>query len=139
MSDFLSAQLLREIQENIVNASNENSIIEEIVVKYEVVPGKREGSHLVWAFEDEFLFYKNSLSKKTGNEACKCIEKGCNARIYIREDGSAFKHNATDHSHGSMYSTHFKYMYCFDKMKQKAKRAAASTSSHEIYSEVLLE
>lgn len=139
MSDSLSLQLLREIQQNIVDTSNRNETIGEIEVNYEIVPGKRGGSHLVWAFEDEFLFYKNSLSKKSGNEACKCIEKGCNARMYICEDGSAFKHSVTNHNHGSMYSSHFKYTYCFDKMKQKAKRSAASTSSYEIYSAVVLE
>lgn len=139
MSDSLSAQLMREIQESIADTANENDTIGEIDVKYEIVTGKREGSHLIWTIDDEFLYYKNSFSKKTGIESCKCVADGCNARIYIREDGSAFKYSSTNHTHGSMYSSHFKYMYCFNKMKQRAKNAAASTTCYEIYSEAVIE
>lgn len=139
MSDLLSAQLIREIEQEIDDNINENDTIGDIEVKYEIICGKRENSQVIWAYEEECAYYKNSLSKKTGNEACKCVEKGCNARIYIREDDTAFKYCSTDHNHGSMYSSYFKYAYCLEKMRQKAKYAMASVSAFDIFSEVLLE
>lgn len=114
--------------------------IGEIEVRFEIVPGLRQGPNLVWAFEEEHLYYKNAFSKTSGLESCKCHKPGCRARLYIRTDGTAYRHSGIKHSanHGSMYPD-FKYMYCFNAMKQKAVEALASTTSFQIYSEVVLE
>lgn len=140
MSDLLSAQLLREVYEELSSNEDDPIIIGEIEVKYSMIPGLRSGSKVVWAFEEEHLYYKNSYSKKTDLESCKCYKSGCRARLYIRTDGSAFRHSGINHdrNHGSMY-TDFKYMYCFNAMKQQATTAPASTTSFQVYTEVVLE
>lgn len=128
MSDLLSAQLLREMNDEISDDEDSPISIGEIEVRFEIVPGLRQGPNLVWAFEEEHLYY------------CKCHKPGCRARLYIRTDGTAYRHSGIKHSanHGSMYPD-FKYMYCFNAMKQKAVEALASTTSFQIYSEVVLE
>lgn len=138
--DLLSAQLLREINGESSRNEDDLTIVGNIEVHYTMVPGLRKGSSLVWAFEEDHLYYKNSYSKVNALDSCKCYKKGCKARLYIREDGSAFRHGDIEHakSHGSMY-TEFKFMYCFNKMKEKADTALASTTTYQIYTEVVLE
>lgn len=146
MSDSLSAQLLREINDRIRHESVEEeeeeelSSIGEIEVRYIMIPGRREGSSLVWAFEEQNLYYKNYYSRSNEQQACKCLQPGCNARLYIRANGDAYRYIDIDHAefHGSMYAE-YKYMYCFNKMKEKAKIASASTTTSSIYKEVFLE
>lgn len=138
--DLLSAQLLREINEEISHEEGAINTIGEIEIRYVMTAGIREGSSLVWAFDEENLYYKNSYSDSTGVRACKCYFNGCSARLYIRPNGTAFRFSDIKHAdfHGSMYST-YKYAYCFNAMKQKAKSALASTTTHDIYKEVVLE
>lgn len=86
MSDKLSAKLLNEINNSIcaTNAVEEADLqmIGEIEVIFEWIPGLRQGSKLLWAYEEENLYYANSYSKKTKITACTCIEPKCNARWY---------------------------------------------------------
>lgn len=140
MSELLSAQLLREMNDELSENDDEPITIGEIEVQYTLIPGLREGSNLVWAFEEEHLYYKNSFSRKTGLESCKCYKGRCRARLYIRPDGTAFKQSGICHAlnHGSMY-TDFKFMHCFNAMKQQAVAAAPSTTTFQIYSEVVLQ
>lgn len=141
MSDLLSAQLLREMEENLTESDNDDEVnFTELNVEYRIISGLRENSKLVWAPTEKNLYYKNSQSKITGCEACKCYKSGCFARLYIRENGSAFRHSNVEHSrsHGSMY-TEYKMMYCFNKMKEMARSAPASTTSYQIYQEVIKE
>lgn len=141
MSDLLSAQILRQINEELSNSSEDDSIIiGEIEVKYIIIPGFRTGSNLVWAFEEQHLYYKNAYSKAKNQESCKCYKPGCRVRLYIREDGTAFRFIEINHAknHGSMYSD-FKQMYCFNKMKKEAETAPASTTPFQIYQKVVLE
>lgn len=75
MSDALSAQLLREINEELSNSSEDDSIIiGEIEVDYITMPGFRTGLNLVWAFEEQHLYYKNAYSKAKLQESCKCYK-----------------------------------------------------------------
>lgn len=140
MSDVLSEQLLREIEDELSNNEDEPIIVGEIEIKYEMIYGLRKGSSLVWTPEEEYLYYKNSYSRKTRLESCKCYKPNCKARLYIRENGKAYRKSDIDHAvnHGSMY-TDFKMMYCYNKMKQKAEKSPASITSFQIYQEVVLE
>lgn len=143
MSDLLSAQLLREMNDNLSESEDEpieEIDIGEIDVKYTMIPGLRKGSSLIWAYEAKNLYYKNAYSKVNRLESCKCYKPKCNARLYIREDGTAFRHSNVEHAkiHGSMY-TEFKLMYCFNKMKEKAATAPASTTTFQIYQDAVLE
>lgn len=82
-------------------------------------PGLREGSQLIWAHEEQNLYYKNSYSKSTDLEAYTCYESGCNARVYIRNDNTAYRFSEVQHAqfHGKMY-TNFKYMQCIASIRQ---------------------
>lgn len=139
MSDLLSAQLLREMNENLSDSEDDHSI-SVIDVKYMIIPGLREGSNLIWAFEEEYLYYKNAFSESKNELSCKCYVAGCRARLKIRADGTAYRDPGIPHArnHGSMY-TNFKYMHCFNAMKEKAKTAPASMTTYDVYTEVLLE
>lgn len=87
MSESLSARLLREINDQIP----QNEVV-QIEVFYEIIPGMREGSSVIWAFEEENLYYRNNyVSKKTGQMSCKCQFPNCNVRLYIKDDGTAFR------------------------------------------------
>lgn len=141
MSDLLSAQLLREMNDELSQSDDDEPFIHgEVEVDYELIPGKREGSELIWAFNENNLYYKNSYSRKKRLESCKCTKKRCTARLYIRDDGSAFRKSGARHfrSHGSMY-TDYKETYCFNKMKEIAGTALASTTTFQIYQEVIKE
>lgn len=140
MSDLLSAQLLQEMNEELSDNEDEPITIGEVEVQYTMIPGLRKGSSVVWTLEEEHLYYKNAISKATGFESCKCYMPGCKARLYIRQDGTAFRNSTISHTknHGSMY-TDFKFMYCFNKMKQTADTAHASTTTFQIYSKVVSE
>lgn len=147
MSDLLSAQLLDEINNENTNENeippniedDEPLITGDIEVEFMLIPGLRTGSTLIWVPSELNLYYKNSVSKKTGVEACKCYKPRCNVRFYIREDGTAFKKTNISHSsHSSMYKD-YKLMYCFNKMKKRANTALASTSTYQIYMEAVIE
>lgn len=108
-------------------------------VNIERIKGFRTGSNLIWSTDEQYLYYKN-VQKRTLNEiACTCYEKECDARIFIKEDGSAYKLRSTKHKHhGSMYDIHM-HMHCFNKMKDRCHTAPASMSVREIYNESVLE
>lgn len=140
MSDTLSAQLMREMNERLSESEDEPIISREIEVQFVMVPGLRTGSSVVWAYEEQNLYYRNAYSKATRLESCKCYKPKCKARLYIREDGTAFRHTGVEHSrsHGTMYND-FKEMYCFNKMKQTAETVPASVTPFEIYQQVVTE
>lgn len=144
MSDALSAQLMREMEGNLSGSESEDEVNGRlptgINVKFEDIRGLRENSKLVWAFEEKNLYYRNAISAKTQIEACKCYKAGCKSRLYIRPNGTAFRHVDVNHSriHGSMY-LEYKMMHCFNIMKDKARSAPASTTNFEIYQEVIKE
>lgn len=145
MSDYLSAQLLREI-ENENSPENENDdelndgVIDEAIIEvnYELVSGFRMNSQLMWAYDEMQLYYKYSSSKN--KTAYTCRIEGCTARVFLREDKTAFKDTRCKHSnaHGTQYKE-YKAMYCDNKMKQKAKSAPASMTPYDIYMEVVAE
>lgn len=144
MCDKLSTRLLTEMNSAICS-TNETEEVDlntfgEIEVFFEWIPGLRKGSKLLWAYEEEHLYYVNSYSQKMKITACTCIEPKCYARLYVRDDGTAYRLNQTIHlsSHGSFYEK-YKHMYCFNKMKERAASAPASSTPFEIYSDVVLE
>lgn len=71
MSDRFSSELLREMENSIRNDENEEEEEGEgegagskvITVKYQLIPGMRDGSQIMWAFEENQLYYKNTSHK----------------------------------------------------------------------------
>lgn len=145
MSTLLSERLLAEMNKSITSASEDDvridsGRIDEIEIEYKWIPGFRKKSVVLWAHEEEHLYYYNSYSQKTGYTACTCYDSSCTARIFIREDGTAFRRNFVPHnpSHGSHYET-FMHMHCFNKLREKVNTAPASMSNSDIYKEVIKE
>lgn len=139
MSDNFASELLKELDEqNSFSQSEDEQILTN--VKYKMIPGLRENSVLMWAYEQNHLYYKNAYSIKTKDTSYTCRVKECKARIFVRPDGAAFQDTTIKHltSHGSQYQD-YKFMYCDSKMKERAKTAPGSMTPYEIYMEVISE
>lgn len=97
MSSSLSKRLLARINDEISSDSSdiseENQPIDNIEVQIVRIPGFRAKSTLMWAYEEEHLYYFNSYSEKTGLSACTCYDNTCRARIYIRKNASRTWHS----------------------------------------------
>lgn len=137
MSDTFSKQLLRKMENAIITSENEET--ELIEIKYEIIEGLRVNSQLMWPYEENQLYYENSYSKKK-LKAYTCRVKGCPARVFVKDDLTAFRDRETNHlpSHGSQYQQ-YKLMYCDNKMKERASGAPASMLPYDIYMEVITE
>lgn len=119
MSDLFSAQLLQQMNGDLSFVEEAENTIGEIRVKYVIIPGFRKNSNIVWAMEEEFLYYRNAKSDNTKEIACKCYVAGCYARLYIREDKTAYRLLEHDSiKHGSMYTT-YKHMYSTQIISRK--------------------
>lgn len=135
MSIPLSELLLREIDE----VPDVEILSDEIIVNFQIVPGLRDNSSLVWAFEEQQLYYKKSVNKN-GIQSCVCNVPTCNARMFIKPDGSGYKKTGQRaHKRHQAGYTEYKMMYCFNKMKEKAKNAPVCMQPFDIYTEVVKE
>lgn len=135
MSDSFTTELLREMENSLTLSEDEISGMMD--VQYTMVPGLRENSEILWAFDEQQMYYKNSFSQKTQCTAYTCRVKGCTARLFVRPDKTAYRTEINHlNSHGSQYKD-FKLMYCDNQMKQRAKTAPASMAPYDIYMEVV--
>lgn len=137
MSDCFSSQLLRDLENSLTQSEDEEISTN---LNYRMIPGLRTNSELLWAYEQQQLYYKNAYSTKTQITSYTCRIKGCNARVFVKPDGSAFQDPLNTHliSHGSQYQE-YKLMYCDNEMKERAKAAPGSMTPYEIYMEVVAE
>lgn len=137
MSDNFTAELLREL-ENSLSQSDDEEVLRN--VKYTIISGLRENSEVMWAYEQNQLYYQNSYSAKTQLTSYTCRVKECKARVFVRPNKTAFQDMSIPHlaSHGSQYQD-YKFMYCDSRMKERAKSAPASMSPYEIYMEAVAE
>lgn len=135
-AETFSTQLLRDG----LSESGEEEEMDLINVPYEMIRGFRKNSMLLWAFEEKQLYYWNSYSKERQIAGYTCRVKGCPARIYVRDDRTAYRELGLNHlnSHKTQYSEYLQ-MRCENKMKDKAKDAVASMSPYEIYMECVKE
>lgn len=138
MSDLFTSELLKEMEGALTQSDDEETGL--IDVKYEIIEGFRSTSGNLWAYEENQLYYKNSNSESKNLTAYTCRVPGCTARVYVRRDETAFRNAEKKHlvSHGSQYQD-YKFMYCDNKMKERAKTAPASMTPYDIYMEVIVE
>lgn len=95
--------------------------------------GLRSNSELMWAVEEETLYVSNGkILKNTNEEAFTCNYPKCRARVYLKQNGIAYK--VTEHSidHGSMYDMYME-IQCREQMREQCKTAGASKSIADIY------
>lgn len=135
----LSERILAAMSENESTENDEKSEknFERTTVEFTLIPGFRKNSKIIWTHDQQFLYYFNSQSEKTGIKACTCYDENCNARLYIMDESTAFS-NLTPHNHGSHYEVYI-HMYCYNLLKQKTLSAPASVSNKDIYNEVIKE
>lgn len=88
------------------------------------LPGFRENSYVVWVPEEQQLYYRKRVLKN-GTQSCTCTVDGCNAKIFIKIDGTAYEE--------------YRMTSCFNKMKHKAKTAPVCMDPFDIYTEVIKE
>lgn len=143
MSDKLSTRLLNEINNSLstTDETDEGEFysFDVIEVRCEWIMGFRKNSVILWAFEEEHLYYKNAYNDKKKLTACTCIDPNCKARLFVREDGTAYRLGSSPHiSHGSFYDR-YKHIHCFNRMKDMAMSAPASSTPYEIFTEAVLE
>lgn len=65
MSDTFSAELLKAMEAEITRSEDEEGEEKLIKVKYQIIPGLRINSELLWAYEEMQLYYENAYSKKS--------------------------------------------------------------------------
>lgn len=117
------------------NEDSMNEIRDSRQIDYEIVPGKRFNSKLLWSF-NEMQFYKFNTKLKTGISYL-CYH-GCSARVIIRNDGKCYKTDGhKSHDHPTNYDL-FKQLSAKNEMKKKCLEDATSKSVKEIYDEVVL-
>lgn len=103
------------------------------------IRGFRSGSDIIWDPDERMLYYQNSLNKVSKDMAWTCYVKNCDGRIFIKQNGTAYKSNNTQHeNHGHMYEI-FMHMQYFNDMKDMCLTAPASVSVRDIYNEVILQ
>lgn len=141
-NERLANRLLLEFEDQFQSDSEDDSnvnIENKLPVNVIRIRGFRSGSDIIWAPDERFLYYQNSFNKVSKETACTCYVKECDARIFIKEDKTAYKLLHTEHKdHGSMYEI-FKHMKCFNQMKDRCLTAPASMSVRDIYNEVVIQ
>lgn len=104
---------------------------------YSWIVGFRSTSEIMWAIEEEMLYVSNGKIVKSDEEAFRCHYPKCCGRVYLKQNGIAYK--VTDHTidHGSMYKT-FLEMQCRQLMRDECQTAGASKSISDIYEEAVI-
>lgn len=141
MSLPLSALLLREINQEPDVGSDIANVIDvrsEIVINSEIIPGFRENSYVVWIPEEQQLYYRKRILKN-GTQSCTCTVDGCNAKVFIKIDGTAYKNVGQKHRRHANAYEEYRMTSCFNKMKHKAKTAPVCMDPFDIYTEVIKE
>lgn len=135
----LQDRLLNEFIDHDDDIDKEDEGISEIPVLIEYIEGFRANSKIVWAIQEENLYYRGHWNAKLEATVCTCYDESCQKKIYIRKNGTAFELPGGNHNgnHGKMYTT-FKHMYCFNMMKQRCLVAPASMTIKSIYNDVIL-
>lgn len=148
-NDELTKQLLDEfnetdvdIDDNIENSEDDNRkrLNAFVFISFVMITGFQVNSKLIWVANEKKLYYKNAYTKEFDAFGCTCYIKGCNARIYIKEDGSAFHTYDHHHNidHGFMYNI-YKEMYCVNLMKSECLTAPPSKLISKIYEDAIKE
>lgn len=104
-------------------------------IDFEIVPGKRFNSQLLWS-QNEMQFYKFNTKLRTGISYL-CYH-GCSARVIIRDDGKCYKTDShKGHNHSTNYDL-YKELATKNELKKKCIEDSTSKSVKEIYDEIIL-
>lgn len=118
------------------NDDNFNSFVPNNL-QYTWTVGLRSDSELMWCLEDESLYVSNGKILKSSEEAFTCNYPKCQARVYLQQDGIAYKVKEHTIAHGSMYDKYME-MQCRQLMREECKSAGASKSVTDIYNDAVI-
>lgn len=111
------------------NKSRENEI------KYELVPGKRRNSQLLWS-STELQFYKFNTKLKAG-KSYLCYH-GCSCRVLLLNNGICIKTDQKKtHNHPTNQEL-YEQLSIANEIKIKCSKDSSSKSVKQIYDDVLM-
>lgn len=98
------------------------------------IQGFRANSNLMYIPQEQQIYCANGFIKSDGALRFRCYCEGCDAKVYLQQNGSATQPPNQTHNHGSQYRV-FKEMECINEMKKMCLSAPASMTTREIYDE----
>lgn len=129
------AKLCFDASDNKIFDDDEQCILQNI--NYSWIVGVRSNSELLWATDEENLYVSNGKIVGNEDEAFTCYTKKCKGRVYLKQNGSAFKVAEHTINHGSMYKNYIE-MQCREHMREDCKTAGASKSIGDIYDDAVI-
>lgn len=106
-----------------------------IEIQYEIVPGKRRNSKLLWSLTERQFYKFNTTLRKGKSYVCY---HGCSCRVLLQNDGICIKSDLNkQHNHPTNEELH-EQLSISNEMKLKCTQDATSKSVKEIYDEILL-
>lgn len=118
------------------NDDDNANILQPENLLYEFVSGIRDGSELIYDFQQEALYVSNGKILKDNTEAFTCYVKQCRGRVCLRPDGFAYKKAEHTIQHGTMYPKYVE-LKCRQMMRELCRTSAASTPIPDIYNEAI--
>lgn len=106
-------------------------------LQYTWIVGLRSDSELMWCIDDEALYVSNGKISKSNEEAFTCNYTKCQARVYLKQNGIAYKVKNHTIEHGSMYEKYME-MQCRQLMREDVKAAGASKSISDVYNDAVI-
>lgn len=130
-----SAKLLFDTSENEIFDDDENCALQNLLYSWTV--GIRSNSELLWVMKEEALYVSNGKILGNDEEAYTCYIKNCKGRVYLKQNGIAFKVAEHTVNHGSMYKLYVE-MQCREQMREDCRNAGASKSIGDIYDDAVI-
>lgn len=119
----------------LTRTSRSNSVNQDEEVEYEMVPGKRMGSLLLYSL-NESIFYKKNSKSSTG-VSYSCYQTDCRARVLLKTNGICVRKSG-DHLH-STHEIIYKQLEAEHRVKNLCLNDRSSKTTKEIYEDILIE
>lgn len=139
-NDDLLKQLLDEfVHEGEIDqsADHNNSQSQFIPIDIIFTEGRRNGSEIAWAPDEQCIYYYNGDRKEYDANGFTCSNDNCDVRFFkSRLTGKCFKEIDSPIHTCSHYET-YKEICLFKHMKERCKTAPVSATTRSIYEETV--
>lgn len=131
-------ELLQELKENLrLNESKEENLnFESNVLRkidFELVPGYRSGSNLLWIPSESCFYKQNTFSKTHDGMAYTCYDSECKARKVLTENGTELFTITMRHIPHLPMEKMYKELYYLNLMKHMSRTEPHSVSVSQIF------
>lgn len=135
--DYSSGNEDDEIDQD--DESSLNKIGALLLISFIWIQGIRSNSNLMYVPHERQIYCANGENKSYEAIRFRCYANNCQAKTYLRKDGTAVRESSSKHNHvGTMYEK-YKQMKCINAMKKMCLSAPVSTTTREIYNQAVLE